>query len=620
MHDIMQGDVEALVVAGGNPVYDAPIDFDFAAQVTAVDQHGKPKVPLRIRLGLYEDETSAVCQWQVPAAHDLEAWSDVRAFDGTVTIIQPTIQPLYDGKTCHELLSALSQAGLQSGYEIVRDTWREHWKAGSEEDFERLWRTSLHDGTVADTAFAREAPTLKLDWLGKSQMEDGRDRSTPEDEAGGLDVEVVYRPDPCLFDGRYANNGWLQELPKPLTKVTWDNVALLSPATAEKYGLSYEVAGHGGEHGAMRTDVVEVSDGHRTISVPIWIFPGHADGSITLRLGYGRSQAGHVGNGVGANVYLLRKSFAFWADHRLQVHKVNRRQLVACTQHHHLMEGRRLVRSASYVDYAQNPHSVIGEQEQPSELSTLYQPQEYPYQGYKWGMAIDLNSCVGCNACVVACQAENNIPVVGKDQVTRGREMHWIRLDRYYQGGLDNPTTDFQPVPCMQCENAPCELVCPVGATVHSDEGLNDMIYNRCVGTRYCSNNCPYKVRRFNFLEYAQADWHTPSVQLQRNPDVTVRSRGVMEKCTYCVQRINHARIEAEEQDRSIRDGEVLTACQAACPARAIHFGDLNDAASDVVKQKDSPRNYALLAELNTRPRTTYMGIVRNPNPEIDDR
>jgi molybdopterin-containing oxidoreductase family iron-sulfur binding subunit len=284
------------------------------------------------------------------------------------------------------------------------------------------------------------------------------------------------------------------------------------------------------------------------------------------------------------------------------------------------MEGRQLIRSASFDQYREDPHSVVGaDDEQQSTLPSLYPTEEYPYEGYKWGMAIDLTACVGCNACIVACQSENNIPVVGKDQVTRGREMHWIRLDRYYQGGMDNPVADFQPVPCMHCENAPCELVCPVGATVHSDEGLNDMIYNRCVGTRYCSNNCPYKVRRFNFLEYSHADWHTPSIQLMRNPDVTVRSRGVMEKCTYCVQRINHARIEAQKQDRSIGDGDVVTACQAACPAKAIRFGDLNDPESDVVRQKASPRNYGLLADLNTRPRTTYLGTVRNPNPEIQD-
>jgi molybdopterin-containing oxidoreductase family iron-sulfur binding subunit len=407
-----------------------------------------------------------------------------------------------------------------------------------------------------------------------------------------------------VWDGSFANNGWLQELPKPITKLTWDTAAWVSPRLAENRGL------HNG-------DVIELRYRGNTARMPVLIVPGQPQDSVTVFLGYGRRMAGRVGNAVGEaqgfNAYLLRTSDAPWFGQGLEISKTGGRYPLSTTQEHHLMEGRAPVRVATLEEYTHEPAVIEHQGHTPPKTLTLY--PEHPYDGYKWGMAIDLTSCTGCNACTMACVAENNIPVVGKEQVSRGREMHWIRVDHYFAGNLDNPESYHQPVPCMQCENAPCEVVCPVAATTHSSEGLNDMVYNRCVGTRYCSNNCPYKVRRFNFLLYA--DWYTESLHPMRNPDVTVRSRGVMEKCTYCVQRINQARIDAKREERSVKDGEILTACQATCPADAIVFGDLNDANSRVSKVKAQQRNYGVLEDLNTRPRTTYLAAIRNPNPEL---
>jgi molybdopterin-containing oxidoreductase family iron-sulfur binding subunit len=370
----------------------------------------------------------------------------------------------------------------------------------------------------------------------------------------------------------------------------------------------------GGEHGQIVTDVVEIRAGGRAVRGPVFVVPGHADGCVTVHLGYGRTRAGGVGTGAGFNAYSIRTSNALFSDRGITITKTGAQYSLACTQYHHLMEGRSLVRAATREEFVRDPRTIHEGETSPPRTLTLY--PAFPYNGHKWGMAIDLNVCIGCNACVVACQAENSIPVVGKDQVLRGREMHWLRVDTYYRGVVERPETYFQPVPCMQCENAPCEVVCPVGATVHSDEGLNDMVYNRCVGTRYCSNNCPYKVRRFNYLLYQ--DWETPSLKLGRNPDVSVRSRGVMEKCTYCVQRINEAKIQAEREDRRVRDGDIRTACQQTCPSDAIVFGDLNDPASRVAQLQAESRNYSLLADLNTRPRTTYLGAIRNVNPELE--
>ncbi len=426
----------------------------------------------------------------------------------------------------------------------------------------------------------------------------------PAPGAGGL--EIIFRPDPTVWDGRFTNNGWLQELPKPLSKVTWDPTAWISPRLAADRGLT-------------NGDVIELTYRGNTARMPVWVMPGHPRQSVTVFLGYGRRVAGRVGtaasDAAAFNGYLLRTSDAPWFGDGLEIAKTGSRYLLATTQEHHLMEGRAPVRTATLDEYKSEPRIIQEQGEKPPKTLTLY--PEHVYDGYKWGMAIDLSTCTGCGACTMACVAENNIPVVGKEQVVAGREMHWIRVDHYFAG--DNPDTVdsfHQPVPCMQCENAPCEVVCPVAATSHSSEGLNDMVYNRCVGTRYCSNNCPYKVRRFNFFLYQ--DWTTPSLEPMRNPDVTVRSRGVMEKCTYCVQRINQARVDAKREDRTIRDGEIVTACQGVCPSEAIIFGDLNDPSSAVSQVKAQQRNYGLLEDLNTRPRTTYLAALRNPNPELE--
>jgi len=617
--DMAAGAVEALIILGGNPVYTAPVDLKFADAMN--------KVPLRVHLSLYDDETSALCHWQIPEAHFLESWSDARGFDGTASIVQPLIAPLYSGKSAHELLASMSERPERSGYDIVREFWSTNPAASAEgrgpkrdalpvDDFESAWRRWLHDGVVPGTAFAPR--TLTANPGGAPPVASGSSRTLEPSTPQPSPFEIAFRNDPCVLDGRFANNGWLQELPKPITKLTWDNAVLVSPATAARLKAGGAPSFQGGEHGQIISDVVELRYRGRTLRGPIFVVVGHADDCATVHTGYGRSRAGHVGTGAGFNANAVRTADAPWFDAGLELVHTGGTYSLACTQYHHLMEGRGMVRAATREEFIRDPKSVHegpGIEKTPDKIITLY--PEFTYDGYKWGMAIDVNACIGCNACVVGCQAENNIPVVGKDQVLRGREMHWIRIDTYYRGVLDHPETYFQPVPCMQCENAPCEVVCPVGATVHSAEGLNDMVYNRCVGTRYCSNNCPYKVRRFNFLLYQ--DWNTPSLKLGRNPDVTVRSRGVMEKCTYCVQRITAARIDSEKQDRAIADGEIKTACQQACPAEAIVFGNLNDANSRVARLQAEARNYSLLGDLNTRPRTTYLAAVRNVNPELGE-
>jgi molybdopterin-containing oxidoreductase family iron-sulfur binding subunit len=596
VRDMESGVVDLLLILGGNPVYTAPADLHFGERMA--------KVGMRVHLSLYDDETSALCHWHLPATHYLEAWSDVRAYDGTATILQPLIAPLYGGKSAHELLAEmLGQAG-QPGHDIVHGFWK---GAYTGKDFETFWRTALHDGVVRDSAFAPKPVALQKGFAAAGPV-----GAAP---SGSGTLDIAFRLDPGVFDGQFANNGWLQELPKPLTKLTWDNAALFSPATADRLGLSHAVSTTAGEHGRIYADVVALTFRGRTLHAPAWVLPGHPDDCVTLHLGYGRTQAGHVGTGAGFNAYALRMSDAPWGGAGLTVRKTGDRFILACTQFHDQIEGRQLFRSGTVDQYRKTPDFARRlVPEAPRDL-TLY--PNVPYDGYAWGMTIDLNACTGCNACVVACQAENNIAVVGKEEVTRGREMHWIRIDRYYQGDPANPATNHQPVPCQQCENAPCELVCPVGATNHSAEGLNDMVYNRCVGTRYCSNNCPYKVRRFNFFQFQ--DFTTERLKLQRNPDVTVRSRGVMEKCTYCVQRINNAKIAAERENRTERDGEIQTACQQACPAQAITFGNINDPVSRVAKLKAEPLNYAMLNDfLNTRPRTSYLARLRNPNPELE--
>jgi molybdopterin-containing oxidoreductase family iron-sulfur binding subunit len=592
--DMSKRRVELLVVFGGNPAYDAPADVAFAE---AMDN-----VAFRVHLGLYEDETAERCHWHIPEAHPLEAWSDARAADGTVSIVQPLIAPLYGGTSVHQLLAAFTARVDETAYDSVR----EHWKGELRADFEKQWRRALHDGLIAGTALPEKAVAVRTgEW------------TRPPKAGGGSGLELAFRADPSVRDGRFANNGWLQELPKPLTKLTWDNVAVVSTKLAQRMGLSLtqDSLGH-------QTDVVTLEYQGRSVKAPVWIQPGQPEDSVTVHLGYGRTRAGRVGTGAGFNANKLRTLAAPWFGSGLVVKKTGERAMLACTQDHWSIDEtanvaakeRHLIRTASHAEYEKDPHIFQAMGHDPEPGLSLYEPG-HKYEGHAWGMSIDLGSCVGCNACVTACQAENNVPVVGKDQVGRGREMHWIRVDRYYEGPAESPKTHHQPVVCMHCENAPCEVVCPVAATVHSDEGLNDMVYNRCVGTRYCSNNCPYKVRRFNFFLYQ--DWTTPSLKMMRNPDVSVRSRGVMEKCTYCVQRINRVRIDAKNEKRAIKDGEIKTACEAACPAEAIVFGDLNDKESAVSKRKAEPRSYGLLTELQTRPRTTYLAAIKNPNPEM---
>ncbi len=649
-----QGQVELLVISGLNPVYSAPVDLKFAERLA--------KVGTVVYHSLYADETAALAHWLVPDTHPLESWGDARAYDGTASIVQPLIAPLYEGHSIHELFGTLTSRPDRRSYEIVKDYWTRAFGGGGGwtirtaagqpfKDADTFWRRALHDGFIAGTALADGGPATPFSAAPKGSTAAApaaaaaggaagaaakpapentlavpnppaapapaaapaapapRVAATPAPAArrseGGL--EIIFRPDPTIWDGRFANNGWLQELPKPLTKVTWDTTAWISPALAAERGLD-------------DGDIIELKYRGNSIRLPVFRVPGHPAQSVTVFLGYGRSAAGRVGtapaDAAGFNASLLRTADAPWFDHGLEIAKTGTRHPLATTQEHHLMEGRRPVRVATLEQYANEPAVIAEQGEKPPKTLTLY--PDYAYEGNKWAMAIDLTSCTGCSACTIACVAENNIPVVGKEQVAAGREMHWIRVDHYFAGNdFDSAVEAYhQPVPCMQCENAPCEVVCPVAATTHSSEGLNDMVYNRCVGTRYCSNNCPYKVRRFNFLLYQ--DWTTTSLEPLRNPDVTVRSRGVMEKCTYCVQRINQARIDAKRDDRAIRDGEVVTACEAVCPSNAIVFGNLNDPESRVVKLKAQARNYGLLDDLNTRPRTTYLAALRNPNPELE--
>jgi len=616
--DINGGKVQMLVIIGeSNPVFTAPADYKFHEVIR--------KVSLVIHSGLFLDETATLSHWHIPAAHYLEAWSDTRSVDGTVSIVQPLIQPLYGGKSAHEIIATMSDRPERAGYDVVREYWMANAPksapaaaampatmpaaapaAGAKpatavapppaaapaaaDTFEKSWRKWLHDGFIDGTAATPGMITVAPDVA---------TRITAGAAVDGL--EVNFRRDLTIYDGRFANNGWLQELPKPMSKMTWDAVAHIAPSTAEASNL------HNG-------DVIEIQHDGRTLRAPVFLLPGHAKESLTLTVGYGRTRAGRLGN-TGVNAFALRGSSAPFFGAATMTRTGDEYEL-AMTQEHWAIEGRNLVRSATLEEFKENPAFVKAMEHgvpKDGKRISLYADKEY--RGQQWGMSIDMNACTGCMACVIACVAENNIPVVGKTQVHTNREMHWLRIDRYFAGPADTPDTYMQPMPCQQCENAPCEVVCPVAATTHSAEGLNDMVYNRCVGTRYCSNNCPWKVRRFNFLLYT--DYSTPQFKLQRNPDVTVRSRGVMEKCTYCVQRINAARIQSKREDRDIRDGEIVTACQAVCPAEAIVFGDINDPNSRVAKLKASSRNYTMLEDLNTRPRTTYLAAVKNPNPAL---
>jgi MoCo/4Fe-4S cofactor protein with predicted Tat translocation signal len=584
--DMRAGKVDMLLILGGNPAYDAPADLGFA------DSLKTSGVPFRVHLGLYQDETAELCQWHLSETHSLEAWGDARAYDGTVTIQQPLIAPLYNGKSAYELLALVAGQSGATGYEVVHGYWQ---KQHPGPEFDLWWRKALHDGWIEGTTFPPR-PLTARPALPSASTEPGSE------------IEINFRRDPSVYDGRFSNNGWLQELPKPLSKMTWDNPVLIGPKMAERLSLQTE-------------DMILLELNGKTRIAPVWIQAGHPDHAVSVFLGYGRRRAGRVGTGAGFDFYPLRSSENPWFSTGLKIQKAEGHYVLASTQGYQTMETqngdtRPLVRTRSLEEYRKEPD--FAQEEKPPASLTLYPgyQAQYEKEPYEWGMVIDLNACVGCNNCIVACQSENNIPVVGKEQCNKGRHMHWLRVDVYYQGDRDHPKAYFQPVPCMQCENAPCELVCPVGATVHSTEGLNDMVYNRCVGTRYCSNNCPYKVRRFNFLLFQ--DWQTPQYKMMRNPNVTVRSRGVMEKCTYCVQRISHHRIDAERENRKIADLELETACQQSCPAGAIVFGNINDPNSQVSRLKAKNRNYSLLDDLNTRPRTTYLAEIRNPNSELE--
>jgi len=610
VRDMNAGQVQVLLIVGTNPVYTAPADLMFADALK--------KVKFVAHMGSHVDETAAMCTWHLPESHYLESWGDARGVDGTVLIQQPLIEPLYRSRSALEFIAALT-GPERRGRELVREHWRT--VRGNPNDFDAFWDRTVQKGVLAEPTVPAKEVKLSAGWPKGSTP-------IPEEET----LEVEFRPDPTLFDGRFANNGWLQELPKPVTKLTWGNAVLLGPATAARFGIRNGPASRGGQHGGVEADVVELRYRDRTVRAPAFILPGHADGAITLYLGHGRTRAGQVGNQVGFDAYALRTSDALGVGRGVEIAKTDQTEMLACTQLHHAMNYNEPVQHTTAAEFARKPQFITsrrekeiekaavtalsdGEPPPPAEREsrifplTLY--SEWTYPAHKWAMAIDLSACTGCSACVVACQSENNSPVVGKEQVLRAREMHWIRIDRY----VTNTGEFFQPVPCMHCENAPCEYVCPVGATVHSHDGLNDMVYNRCVGTRYCSNNCPYKVRRFNFLTFQ--DWETNTLKLGRNPEVTVRSRGVMEKCTYCVQRIRAAEIASERTRMPIPDGTLQTACQQACPSQAIRFGDLNDSNAEVRKWKEQPHHYALLADLNTHPRTTYLAAVRNPNPEL---
>jgi len=576
--ELRAGTVKTLFVLGGNPLYSLPADLDFANAV---------KKTTLIALAADENETWAAAAWRLPGAHPFECWGDARAIDGTVSIQQPMIQPLYGGRSTLEIAALIAGVDAIKGYDLVRRTWLSQWGA----DGEKRWQKSLFDGLIEGTAVAPATPRIDTAKVFATA------RQTLKPAPAGL--EVVFYPSSSTYDGRFANNAWLQEAPDPMTKIVWDNAALVSSATAKRLG-------------AATGDMLELAVQGRKIQVPALIQPGNADDSISLALGYGRAACGRVGRGVGHRVESLR-TIAGYHFTAADARKTGATYKLVATQEHHTLVEPITGAKRNDIVVEMTPGQTREHEAQPH--SDLFAGHDYS-RGNQWAMAIDLNACTGCNACLVACVAENNIPVVGKDEVDRGREMHWIRLDRYFTGDEHDPQAVVQPMACQQCEKAPCESVCPVAATTHSPEGLNEMVYNRCVGTRYCANNCPYKVRRFNFFEWNKDVTATQAMVF--NPDVTVRMRGVMEKCNYCVQRIEEKRtLSKSEGRRPIRDLEVLTACQQACPSEAIVFGNVNDPSSRVAAAKRSPRNYVVIEELNTQPRTTYLARLRNPNPEL---
>ena len=695
------GTVKALFILGGNPVYNAPADLGFAAAMNA-KEGTTDKVPLRVRMGRYEDETTRYCHWHLPESHPLEAWGDARAFDGTASVVQPLIAPLYDSRSIIEIVAELT-GEPQPGYDIVHDKWTA--TAATPAVAALSWETMLVKGVVSDTALPAVAVTPVSGLVAVLPAP----AASPTLTNG--QVEVAIRMDPSLYDGRYANNSWLQELPKPITTITWDNAAHMSPRTAVRLGIVREdnilapihdslltpLHNSAGESDARSVGdvngkkLVTLEVGGGKVTLPVWVLPGVPDDTITVHLGFGRTAAGKVGNDQGSDTYAIRTSIGMGMA-VASVSAVPGEYQISSTQAYHSLRGinedgnRDIVQTATLEEYLEkhgviaetqdvvyhapevrafptnngtdtnftNPDGSLGQdanldgskqasgstvqadsfrkqweytdvtQSNDKGWQSLY--PEYSNKGYNaWAMGIDLTTCIGCNSCAIACQAENNIPTVGKEQVGKGRHMHWLRIDHYYAGpDLDNVESYFQPLACVHCEKAPCEPVCPVAATVHSHEGINQMVYNRCIGTRYCSNNCPYKVRRFNFLKWTAGiggpttvNFDLPILKMLANPEVTVRGRGVMEKCTYCIQRINATRIESKKAEREIRDGEVVVACQQACPTQAISFGDINDPNSVVSQWRAEPHDYSLLSDLNTRPRTTYLSRIKNPNPEI---
>ena len=600
--ELNSGGVDTLVILGGNPAYTAPADIRFADAIK--------KAAASIHLAFDVNETSKLCGWHLPEAYYLETWGDGRAPDGTATIQQPMIEPLYGGKSALELTAMMAGSGAAKGYDLVRNYWKTAFAGSKELSPENAWRTALHKGVVAGTGYAEVKAGVDAKKVASA--------IAAEPKATGAGLEVSFYPSASMYDGSFTNNGWMMECPDPMTKIIWGNAAMVSPKTAKDKGWS-------------DNDEIKITVNGQTLNAAARLQPGLADGVIAISLGYGRTACGRVGQEVGFNAYAIRTTSGFWFAEGASAEKTGNTLVVGTTQEHHRMEEPKLVswqpantrpmaREATLAEYKKNP-KVIEEMQEVPELASIYSDWKYD-KGDQWAMTIDLNACIGCNACMLACQSENNIPIVGKKEVIRGREMHWIRLDRYYTGSEDDPQAITQPVTCMQCENAPCENVCPVVATAHSPEGLNDMAYNRCVGTRYCANNCPYKVRRFNYL-----NWHRNMTEVEMmasNPQVSVRMRGVMEKCTYCIQRIAETRIRVKaesrakgEAPRAIKDGEILTACQQTCPAGAIQFGNQLDPSSKVAQLKKQERNYAMLAELNVRPRTTYQARLRNPNPEL---
>jgi len=639
-NDLNDGKVDTLLILGGNPAYTAPVDLNWAAT--------QRKAKTVVRLGYYQDETSAGCDWHLPAAHYLESWGDARTSDGVLVPVQPLIAPLFGGLTELEVLARLAGVQTVGAYEIVRETFASI--AGA--DVEAKWRKFLHDGFLAVAAPKAVTVSLLASAVTKAVA------AAKGDVAGDGKLEVVIRPDPKMDDGRFNNNGWMLELPDPVTKVTWDNVISVSRKTASALKLN-------------NNDVIRVEVGGHSVEGPVYVQPGQADDSLGLTLGWGRTNPGRVGTGTGYNAFSIRTSSGRSVLVGATVTKTGKVNKVSCTQEHWSMEGRPIIREANLEQFREKPDFVNalklheppppeGAKEWPKSLYPNPLDAVKPSAHHQWGMSVDLNMCVGCSACVLACQSENNIPIVGKEQVRKGREMHWLRLDRYYttvkdvfakkpsvpvleakqqyESWIDDVQVITQPMMCQHCEAAPCESVCPVNATAHDDEGLNVMAYNRCVGTRYCSNNCPYKVRRFNFFDYnkrpitelykgplgKRKDDEWDLLKMAKNPEVTVRMRGVMEKCTFCLQRIETAKIEAKVKAggttfEKVPTDSFTTACAQACPAGAIVFGNIADPESRVSKLKHQSRDYSVLEFLLTKPRLTYLAKIRNPNKAMPD-